>query len=284
MKMKILYRLLISTLVISAIFITGCSDDPVGPTEGPVGAPRDVRVSLDAIPGGSSFAVISWSHGANITSNDFIRYRVSTYQVNQNDSIIALLRVDSLGRDISTIQLTLLPDTRYRTYIAAELANDRRTDSVATPVYARIFVTEGEILDEFTLTGISRSGYGWNTSTGAGSRHPFTAGSSQFIDLHMRDSQGLKFFSPNTQQNGTRATLFGIVGEGEEAFRTLNLEEPTLSSVDVQVNQVYLLKTQDNFYIKVWVREIIEQSVTQAFRSVRFDYKFQYISGLRALK
>ncbi len=96
-------------------------------------------------------------------------------------------------------------------------------------------------------------------------------------------SGGLKFNSPknNINLSGAKTTLFGMVGTGQDAFEQTTLDEPTFSVLDVANKTVYLIKTKEGNYIKVWVKEIdFANNINTAY----FDYKVQPIVDLKLVK
>ncbi|MGB9665206.1 MAG: hypothetical protein ACPL25_09875, partial [Ignavibacteria bacterium] len=180
---------------------------------------------------------------------------------------------------------------RYKTYVYAVNQDNKRSIPFGTIIYAGVYYGEG-MIDEFKLSGAARSGYGWTPSTGVGSQYSFGQSNYPYIDLHMRlDSMSnvLTFYSPNVKAAfpGARVTKFAVLPKtAQDGFDMVEgLEEPTLSAVSVVKDNVYLLKTQDSVYVKVWVKNIkTTGSGTDAYRTAEFEYKIQPIVNLRVVK
>lgn len=269
------------------------STEPEQPQSQAPNPPANVYVVVDAIAGGESFAIVSWDKSPQHDNSDFKGYLVVTYTVNQLgeptstiDSVF-IPKIESRRRTIQNIQRFV----RYKTYVYAVNNDGKRSIPFGTVIYAGVFYGEG-VIDEFKLTGTAKSGYGWNPATGEGSQYSFGQSNYPNIDLHMRvdsASNVLTFYSPNVKAaySGARITKFAVVPKtGQDGFDLVEgLEEPTLSAVSVVQNNVYLLKTQDSIYVKVWVKNIkTTGSGTDAYKSAEFEYKIQPITNLRVVK
>jgi hypothetical protein len=291
---KLLSLLLTFTLYF-AFTAADCSKStgPEQPVSNPPNPPANVYVVVDAVAGGNAFAIISWDKSPQHDDTNFKGYIVVTYIVNQMgdpqstfDSAF-VPKIESRKRVIQNIQRGI----RYKTYVYAVNQDNKRSIPFGTVIYAGVYYGEG-MIDEFKLTGTAKSGYGWNPSTGQGSQYSFGQSNYPYIDLHMRiDSMSnvLTFYSPNVKAAypGARVTKFAIVPKtAQDGFDLVEgLEEPTLSAVSVVKDNVYLLKTQDNIYVKVWVKNIkITGSGTDAYKTVEFEYKIQPIVNLRVVK
>ncbi len=284
------FRFLVTILSIftaSFAFIGGdCTTDSENPPiAGGVGAPANLTLTIDANPGGSSFAIISWDASANESDDNFRGYRISTYQLDSTNAVDTLLSSDQVSKTtrIHTVS-DVQRNVRYRTYVVAELNDGSRSDSVATPVYGGIFYNNNGSIDEYMASGPAESGYGWDVFTGAGTQYAYTAGNAANIDIHLRDDNGqLTFYSPNIQSPGTKTTLFRLIGTGDDAFDQTELEEPDQTSIAVNDDEVYLIRTDEGNYIKIWISQISDVG-SPAYSNVRFEYKVQPIQGLRVLK
>ncbi len=269
------------------------STEPEPPQSKAPNPPANVYVVVDAIAGGESFAIVSWDKSPQHDNSDFKGYIVVTYTVNQLgeptntvDSVF-IPKIESRKRTISNIQRFV----RYKSYVYAVNNDGKRSIPFGTVIYAGVFYGEG-MIDEFKLTGPAKSGYGWNPSTGAGSQYSFGQSNYPYIDLHMRTdsaSNVLTFYSPNVKAAypGARTTKFAVVPKtAQDGFDLVEgLEEPTLSAVSVVKDNVYLLKTQDSIYVKVWVKNIrTTGSGTDAYKTAEFEYKIQPITNLRVVK
>jgi hypothetical protein len=256
------------------------SDDPPPATS--VSAPTNVRVILDQAS--NSFATLTWSPSPDQNRSDFKGYRVVTYRVDSAGAIISTFRVDENIPKTSNSQAinSIVPLTRYRSYVMAETNNNLRSDSVGSIIYAAVVTDDGRI-DEFQTTGAAQSGFGFETLFGVGTQYPYTAENAGSIDLHLRADAGnaLTFYSPSSQAPGSRVTTLGLIGSGQEAYDRSELDEPIAPSLVVINDNVYLLKLQSGHYVKLWVKEIQN---TAGYRSVVFEYKLQPIENLRVLK
>lgn len=291
---KLLALLLVLTLYLS---FTGAncskSTEPEQPQTQAPNPPANVYVAVDAVAGGESFAIVSWDKSPQHDDQNFRGYIVVTYVVNQLgdpqstfDSAF-VSKIDSRKRVVQNIQRNV----RYKSYVYAVNNDGKRSIPFGTVIYAGVYFGEG-VIDEFKLTGTAKSGYGWNPSTGEGMQYSFGQSNYPFIDLHMRvdsASNVLTFYSPNVKAaySGARVTKFSIVSKtGQDGFDLVeDLEEPSLSAVSVVKDNVYLLKTQDSIYVKVWVKNIkTTGSGTDAFQTAEFEYKIQPITNLRVVK
>lgn len=281
-------------LFVTILAFTGsqCSSDTTEPTTPKViNPPTNVSVTVDAIAGGSSFAIIKWDKSPQHDDTDFRGYIVVTYVVNQAGEPVSTFdstfipKVESRQRVVQNIERGV----RYKSYVYAVNIEGKKSTPFGSVIFAGVYYGEGTI-DEFKSTGPAQSGYGWNPSTGEGTQYSFGQTNYPYIDLHMRtENNVLSFYSPKVKAAypGARDTKFAIVsGTGQSAFDLVEgLEEPTLSSVSVVKDNVYLLKTQDSIYVKVWVRNIkTTGSGTDAYQTAEFEYKIQPIVNLRVVK
>ncbi|MCX8056753.1 MAG: hypothetical protein N3F03_03970 [Ignavibacteria bacterium] len=288
--------LLILSLALTFPFIAAdCAkstepEKPVSPAPNP---PSNVYVVVDAVAGGASFAIVSWDKSPQHDNADFKGYLVVTYRVNQLGDPLSTVdsvfipKIESRKRVVQNIQRGV----RYKSYVYSVNNDGKRSIPFGTVIYAGVYFGEG-VIDEFKLTGPARSGYGWNASTGTGSQYSFAQSNYPNIDLHMRldsASNVLTFYSPNVKAAfpGARVTRFAVVSKtGQSGFDLVEgLEEPTLAAVSVVKDNVYLLKTQDSIYVKVWVKNIkTTGSGADAYRTAEFEYKIQPITNLRVVK
>ncbi len=280
-------------IFILSIMFWACKEnvtEPAQPTPAP-NPPANVYVTVDAVAGGESFAIISWDKSPQHDDANFKGYLVVTYRVDnlgqpisKFDSVF-IPKIESRKRTLANIQRGI----RYKTYVYAENQDGKRSTPFGSVIFAGVFYGTGQI-DEFKATGPARSGYGWNISTGAGTQYSFGSANYPNIDLHMRlENNVLTFFSPDVKAGspGARKTKFSLVPKTkQEGFDLVEtLEEPTLSSISVVKDNVYLLKTQDSIYVKVWVKNIkTTGSGTEAYQTAEFEYKLQPIVNMRVVK
>lgn len=269
------------------------STEPTQPQSQAPNPPANVYIVVDAVAGGESFAIVSWDKSPQHDNSDFKGYIVVTYKVNQLGEPLSTVdsvfipKIESRKRTIQNIQRFV----RYKSYVYAVNNDGKRSIPFGTIVYAGVYYGEG-MIDEFKLTGTAKSGYGWKPSTGEGTQYSFGQSNYPFIDLHMRvdsASNVLTFYSPNVKAAypGARVTRFAIVTKtGQEGFDLVEgLEEPSLAAVSVIQNNVYLLKTQDSIYVKVWVKNVkTTGSGTDAYKTAEFEYKIQPITNLKVVK
>jgi len=293
------YKTLLSLIVAFTIYFlftaANCSKttEPEQPVSKAPEPPANVSVVVDAIAGGDAFATVSWEKSPQHDDANFKGYIVVTYVVNQLgdpqstfDSVF-VPKIESRKRVIQNIRRGI----RYKTYVYAVNQDNKRSIPFGTVIYAGVYYGEG-VVDEFKLTGPARSGYGWNPATGQGAQYSFAQANYPNIDLHMRldsASNVLTFYSPNVKAAfpGARSTKFAVVPKTAQVGFDLveGLEEPILSAVSVVKDNVYLLKTQDSIYVKVWIKNIkTTGSGTDAFRTAEFEYKIQPIANLRVVK
>lgn len=264
------------------------TDEPVTPVT--VAPAADLTIIVDAVAGGSSFAIANWNQSADHSKSDFKGYVAVTYEVNAFGENVAkfdsalVLKIESRKRNITSIAR----HKRYKTYVYAINNANKLSIPIGSVIFAGVYYNNDGIIDEFKDPSPARSGYGWNPSTGAGIQYSFASSQFPNIDLHMRmDGTVLTFYSPKQGDSRARDTKFSQVpGDKQAAFDLVEgLTEPNLSKVSAVKDNVYLLKTQDSIYVKVWVKNIkTTGSGTSAYQTVEFDYKVQPIVNLRVVK
>lgn len=291
MKKNKLYFSTIIVILISYLFVGGdCStenDPDPDPTPVTVAPPGSMSFSIDAVPGGGSYALISWTPSPDENRNDFKGYRVKTVSLNAQGQVISTFEERELPKTPRTYQvLSVNRGTMYKTYLQSELNNGQKSDSLETKIYSGVYYNNDGVIDSYTAGPSSaKSGFGWSTSTGAGTQYTYSEASSNLIDINLRLLENeLFFFSPDVFNNLFRSTIFSLVGAGQQAFNETELLEPSGSIIKVQQDNVYLIKTQDNHYIKIWVKEIVNNTSTTGYYTVSFEYKVQPVEGLRILK
>jgi hypothetical protein len=250
----------------------------------------DLTIVVNAVAGGNSFAIASWNQSTDHSKTDFKGYIIVTYEVDsvgvnisKFDSVV-VLKTESRKRNIASISRF----KRYKTYVYAVNNSDKLSTPISSIIYAGVFYNNDGIIDEFKDTSPAKSGYGWNPSTGVGVQYSFALANFSNIDLHMRmDGTVLTFYSPKQGDSRARSTkYFQVPGDKQSAFDLVEgLTEPILSKISVIKDNVYLLKTQDNIYIKLWVKNIkTTGSGVSAYQTVEFDYKVQPIVNLKVVK
>ncbi|MGE5679983.1 MAG: fibronectin type III domain-containing protein [Bacillota bacterium] len=293
--MKFLKSLLpIPALTVFLIFVfQACNnnDSTTGPLPaGELAPPANVTVSLYAASGAG--ATIKWTASPDQGQSDFKGYVVVTNRVDSTGRIISIQDSALVQKTDSTFHnVTLDPGRtyRYQSSVYAVRNDGSKSQSASSIIYAGVYEsTSGSNIDEFSSASAAKSGFGWDPFTGLGTQLGYTSANASQIDLHLRAAQsGFNFYSPSAPSvsiTNARQTKIGLVGTGKTAYdKTENLDEPNLDNIAVALNNVYLIKTQDNYYVKIWVKSI-GKSGTNTFNTVTFDYKVQPTKGLRVLK
>ena len=297
-KFKALISLLIFSFLILSLTAGDCGKQTTGPIAvEKVAAPQNIKVVLRATPLDSSaapnsFAVVSWGASPDENNTDFRGYRIITVELNSSNKVKLNLEEKALDKSVKSYTVNdIQPMKRYKTFIIAELTSGTKSDSIATPVYAGIYYNINGSIDSYTSSGNSQSGYGWDVSTGEGTQYSFNQANSKKIDLHLREeSTGELFFKSPDFLDGVveiyKYTRMVLIGFGQETFDETLISKPdSLFRTEALVSKdgVYLLKTQEGNYIKIWVKDY-EQTGNPAYFNVRFYYKVQPITGLRILK
>ncbi len=285
--------LIIGLLLLTVPFIgSNCNsnNNPPAPSTGGVAAPKNVSlvVNSDSI-GLHSTALISWDASPDENLDNFSGYKVVTYKLDENHNVLATHQVKDLPSSVHYFTVDSIGlNTRFETFVFSELVDGTESDSVGTPIYAGVYLRSDGTIDEYQPgdTSIIKSGYGWNVQTGAGTNYLFISSNSGMIDMIMRGgvNDSLTFYSPDIYNPGTRSTKYLKIGTGQEAFDQTALSEPDKDSVRVDSNYVYLLKTTDGYYIKIWVKAVhLIANAIPPYHNVVFDYKVQPIPGLKVL-
>ncbi len=298
-KLKTLVSLLVLSFLIFSLTGGDCGKQTTGPIAvKTVAAPQNVKVVLGAAPIDSSvtqnsYAIVSWDASADENNTDFRGYRIITVELGSSNQVKLNLEEKALNKSVKSYTVNdIEPMKRYKTLVVAELTDGTRSDSVETPVYGGIYFNTNGSVDSYNSSSNSQSGYGWDITTGEGTQYSFIQANSKKIDLHMREeSTGALFFkSPDFLDEllGTsyKYTKMDLIGYGAEAFNETIISKPdSLFRTEAPVSKdgVYLLKTEEGNYIKIWVKNI-EQTGNPAYFNVKFYYKVQPIAGLRILK
>jgi hypothetical protein len=262
-----------------------CSTDSNPPSTKTVAAPGGLTLKVDAVPGGNSYALISWTASPDENNNDFKGYRVITVELNSSNQIVSVFNEQAVPRTTRTYTIFSIGwNIRYKSFVVAELNDGTKSDSIATKVYAGVYFNNNGSIDSYTQSGQGQSGYGWNVNTGQGSQYPFVTNNAGVIDLHVRETTGtLFFYSPNGFGSQYKNTRMRLIGSGQAAFDETELQEPDETFLPVNDENVYLLRTQENYYIKIWVKSI-QQIGNPPYFNISFDYKVQPVEGLRLVK
>ncbi|MDP4195945.1 MAG: hypothetical protein Q8940_12900 [Bacteroidota bacterium] len=286
------FSLLLLTLILMMQF-TGCKSDnnstgPL-PTE-QLAPPSNVTVSLYAASG--TGASIRWTASPDQSASDFKGYTVITNRVDSLGSTLGLQDSALIAKGDSTFHNVTLDagrQYRYQSSVYSVRNDGSRSQAATSVIYAGVYeATSNSKIDEFSSAASAKSGFGWDPFTGLGTQYSYSSSNSAMIDLHLRSTgTGLNFYSPSAPAvsiTNARQTKIGLIGTGQAAFdKAENLEEPNLDNIAVAQDNVYLIKTQDNYYVKVWVKSIVKTG-NNSYNTVSFDYKIQPMKGLRVLK
>lgn len=244
-------------------------------------APQSVNIILDADSGGDSYAIVTWSASVDKNDPDFNGYYVGTYELNAANQLVALYQENTTMADTLLFVEPVERGKKYISYVKALSKEKRDSDSIPTKIYSGVFSDTAQAISNFT----SSNSFGWNVTNGTDSTYALNITNTSFIDLVMIvQGSNLNFISPNQFPPGSRVTRMEMIGQGLSAFNETNLSDPLfLNPLPVEEDNVYLLKTQDNFYIKLWVTDIFISTGLPAEITVTFDYKLQSIAGLLVL-
>jgi hypothetical protein len=297
-KFKMLFYILFSAFVFFSLTSGDCGKQTTGPSPAKkVAAPVNIILVLTSTPLDSSSspsttAIVSWDASPDENSSDFKGYRVITLELNSNHPA-TVFQEQALGKSARSHQVNNINVlTKYQTFVIAELTDGTSSDSIKTPVYSGIFYNTNGSIDSYTSSSNSLSGYGWDVTNGEGTQYSFTQQNSKKIDLHLREeSTGSLFFkSPDflDELNGTdyKYTKMNLLGYGQDTFDGTTIDKPDSlfrTEAPVAKDGVYLLKTEEGNYIKIWVKDIT-QTGNPAYFNVQFYYKVQPAAGLRILK
>jgi hypothetical protein len=277
----------LATIVALYTFMGGdCSTNNDGNINIPVSTvapPASFTFKLEAEPGGDSEAIFNWTASPDENNSDFEGYRIITVRLNDDNEIISVIQVQALGKTSKSHTISVDRGTRYKTFLLAELNDGTGSDSLETNVYAGIFYNTGGEIDSYA-ENTSESGFGWNVTTGTGTQYAYTESNAGEIDLHIEELRNLPyFFSPHSLDENFKLTRIKNIGSSQAAFDETDLPEVDETSLIVNLGDVYLVRTQEEYYIKIWIKSIDPPDLSQSFYTVHFDYKLQPIRGLRVL-
>ena len=291
-KIRILLFILGVLLITLPFTGSDCNsnNNPPAPTTGGVAAPLNVALVLNSdTTGQNSTAIVSWDASPDENLDNFSGYKLVTYNVDTNHNVLSIHEVNTLPPSVHYFTVgSIALNTRYESFVFSELNDGTESDSAGTLIYSGIYEWNDGTIDEYQPgdTTIIKSGYGWNIQTGKGTNYLFHSSNADMIDMIMRGgvNDSLTFYSPDKFSPGTRSTKFIKIGPGQDAFDQTYLSEPYEDSVRVDSNSVYLLKTTEGYYIKIWVKSIhyIAGSIPP-YHNVVFYYKVQPLAGLKVL-
>lgn len=287
-------RRLALLIFVLTVFIgfTGCDEDSTSPDPvSDVAAPTNVKITLDAIVGGGAYAIVTWNSSPDESSADFQGYIIVTDSVNINGNRLGRFDSAFVAKSAADLyNLTGLHQGRlFKSLVYAVNTDNALSEAASSVVYSGIYSGTGSI-DEFSTSSETQSAFGWDPGTGLGTQYSYSSSNSNLIDIHVRETNGqLQFFSPGAVPenpiNPARVTQFALLGQGGDQYNMAvaqysDLQEPSNSSIAIADENVYLIKTQDSTYVKLWVTEISGTN----FSTVEFTYKLQPVQNLKILK
>jgi len=285
------FKLLLFNLIIllaSYTFMGGdCSTDNDNsdiPSPTSVDAPGSLSFKVEAEAGGDSKVTFSWTASPDENVSDFKGYRIITVELDSDDNP-STFQEQALDKAIKTHAINPLQrGKRFKTFVLAELNNGTKSDSLETEIYAGIYYNTDGVIDSYVPNSSTMSGFGWNISTGAGNPYAYTQGNALLIDLHMEETREAPYFySPKVFGENFKLTRMKLLGSGQSAFDETDLPEADETILLVENGNVYLLETQEGYYVKVWIKSIDPPVIGHNYYTVHFDYKLQPIQGLRVL-
>jgi len=285
------FKLLLFSLIIllaSYTFMGGdCSTDNNNsdiPSPTSVDAPGSLSFKVEAEAGGDSKVTFSWTASPDENVSDFKGYRIITVELDSDDNP-STFQEQALDKAIKTHAINPLQrGKRFKTFVLAELNNGTKSDSLETEIYAGIYYNIDGVIDSYVPNSSTMSGFGWNISTGVGNPYAYTQGNAPLIDLHMEETREAPYFySPKVFGENFKLTRMKLLGSGQSAFDETDLPEADETILLVENGNVYLLETQEGYYVKVWIKSIDPPVIGHNYYTVHFDYKLQPIQGLRVL-
>ena len=288
MKQKNFKALLLSLIILTAIFLGGCSTDNnnglTSPDTNTVSPPASFTFNVDAVAGGDASVTFNWTASPDANKSNFKGYRIITAEVDSNGNITSVLQEASRIKNLTYSIDPLDRGRRYKTFLCSELEDGTLSDTLKTEIYAAVFYNTDGVIDSYVQNSSTMSGFGWDISTGVGTPYSYTQGNAALIDLHLEETHSAPYFyTPNAFGGSFKLTRMKLIGSGQAGFDETNLHEADETILLAENDNVYLLKTQDNYYIKIWIKSVDPPSLTSDHFTIHFDYKVQPIKGLRVL-
>jgi predicted secreted protein len=285
-RIKLMLRFCI-VCILSFSFIGGdCSTngDEDLPPENSVASPGSFTFKVEAVAGGDSRVVFNWTASADENETDFKGYRITTVELNNSNQVVSTFQEQALGKNIKTHNINPLErGKRYRTLLVAELNNGIKSNTLQTDIYAGVFYNTDGKIDAYFENSSSMSGYGWDFETGVGTQYPYTQSNAGKMDIHLEEFRSAPYFFSPSLDTGFKLTRMKNIGSGQTTFDETDLPEADETFLPVNLGDVYLVKTEEGFYAKVWIKSITPPGTSQNYYTITFDYKLQPINGLRIL-
>jgi len=286
------YKLLLFSfiaLITSYTFMGGdCStnnnNEITPPPTNTLEPPASFTFNVDAVAGGDASVTFNWTASPDANNSDFKGYRIITAEVDSNGSITSILQEVSRIKNLTYSIDPLERGRRYKTYLCAELEDGTLSDTLETEIYAAVFYNTDGVIDSYVPNSSTMSGFGWDVLTGVGTPYSYTQGNASSIDLHMEETRDAPYFySPKVFGDSFKLTRMKLIGSGQSGFDKVDLQEADETILPAENDNVYLLRTQENYYIKIWIKSVEPPSLNHDHYTIHFDYKVQPIRGLRVL-
>jgi len=278
----------LAVLISAYVFFGGdCGTDNNNniPLPDPVAAPGSFTFKVEADAGSDSRVTFSWTASPDEGDDDFKGYRIITVEINAGGQITSVFEERAYNKTVKSHLIDPLErGTRFKSYLLSERNDGTRSDSLETEIYAGVFYNTDGTIDSYADNSSSMSGFGWNGETGEGSQYPYTQTNAANIDLHVRElGDDPYFFSPGGLTQGFKLTRMKNIGSGQPAFEETDLPEADETFLEINLGDVYLIKTQEEYYIKLRIKSITPPGGNQNYYTITFDYKLQPIQDLRIL-
>ena len=260
------------------------NNDITAPTTNTVSPPGSFTFNVDAVAGGDASVTFNWTASPDANKSNFKGYRIITAEVDSNGNVTSILQEVARIKNLTYSIDPLDRGRRYKSFLFAELEDGTLSDTLKTEVYAAVFYNTDGVIDSYVQNSSTMSGFGWNISTGVGTPYSYTQGNAALIDLHLEETHGAPYFyTPNAFGGSFKLTRMKLVGSGQSAFDETNLPNTDETILLAENDNVYLLSTQEGYYIKIWIKSVDPPGLNHDHFTIHFDYKVQPIQGLRVL-
>ena len=294
-------------------FASGCGEDnPMAPVV--FEPPASVRFET-----GANTIRASWNASSFEGSGEFGGYNVYVDTVSMagnNDAAFLAARVSNVvpvnSKSFTVSQLgdgsSLQQGVRYFVHVRTRRMNGEL--SSASNEVQSAPRPEGDngsdpsqFAYDYDVLAPTKSGYGWNKTTGAGVSYSASSVNANVVDVFMIEEpnsadEGSMFVSPSianfTAAWATRrATLFKDLGIGDTAWNTGVAPDPgtMTTSLKVQLDHTYAIRTEDGHWVKLRIVDLVKNNaVTRSDGSearlnyARFQHAFQLIAGYDRFK
>lgn len=230
-------------------------------------------------------ALVSWSPSPQENLKDLIGYEALTYNLKKDGDRYFPGQGGASGKKRSIKVGQLYKGAYYRTYIQSIHADGYPAPEIASCIYGYEILDSGQV-DEMSTMADAKNAYGWNKD-GAGYQFVLSSAKTDSIDICcIKEGSSYILSSPAAVENapaGARQTKF-LKLEKDLWETVINIPfELTNDKVAISEGDVIILKTQDDYYIKLKIKSIAS-SGSNSNSAIAFDYRFQTMQGLRAAK